>query len=109
MQDFHFTMTVNKSTPKLFLACVNGQHIPKAVLTWRRAGKEQQEFLSYTFTDHSVSSHQTGGSRGGDVLPVDRISLNYSRVDVEYKDQKADGTLAGGIKAGWDVKANKKV
>src|SRR3981189_3517926 len=49
--DFHFTMKVNKSTPKLMLACANGEHIKKAVLTCRKAGKDQQEFLKYTFTD----------------------------------------------------------
>jgi type VI secretion system secreted protein Hcp len=109
MQDFHFTMTVNKSTPKLILACSSGQHIPKAVLTCRKAGTEQQEFLLYTFSDILVSSYQTGGSGGGDVVPVEQISLNYTKVEVEYKEQKADGTLAGPIKAGWDLKLNKKV
>ena len=109
MQDFHFTMGVNKSTPKLMLACASGQHIPKAVLTCRKAGTEQQEFLVYTFTDILVSSYQTGGSHSTELLPVEQISLNYSKVELEYKEQKSDGTLAGGIKAGWDVKANKKV
>jgi type VI secretion system secreted protein Hcp len=30
-------------------------------------------------------------------------------MEVEYKEQKADGTLGGAIKAGWDLKANKPV
>jgi type VI secretion system secreted protein Hcp len=109
MQDFHFTMGVNKATPKLFLACASGQHIPKAVLTCRKAGTDQQEFLLYTFSDLLVSSYQTGGSGGSDVIPVEQISFNYAKVEVEYKEQKADGTLAGPVKAGWDLKANKKV
>jgi type VI secretion system secreted protein Hcp len=109
MQDFHFTMNVNKSTPKLILACASGQHIPKAVLTCRKAGTEQQEFLIYTFSDLLVSSYQTGGSGHGDIVPVEQISLNYSKMEVEYKEQKPDGTLAGPIKAGWDLKTNKKV
>src|SRR5215510_1551623 len=45
MQDFHFTMNVNKSTPALMQGCANGTHFPTAVLTCRKAGKEQQEFL----------------------------------------------------------------
>ncbi len=79
------------------------------MLTCRKAGTEQQEFLLYTFSDILVSSYQTGGSGGGDVVPVEQISLNYTKVEIEYKEQKADGTLAGGIKAGWDLKINKKV
>lgn len=109
MQDFHFTMHVNKSTPKLVLACAGGQHIPKAVLTCRKAGTEQQEFLVITFSDVMVSSYQTGGNAHGDAIPVDQISLNYSKMEYEYKEQKADGTLGGPIKAGWDLKLNKKV
>src|SRR5688500_16372886 len=45
MQDFNFTMRVCKATPKLMLACANGQHIKEATLTCRKAGTEQQEYL----------------------------------------------------------------
>lgn len=38
MQDFHFTMTVNKATPKLIQACAGGDHIKSAILTCRKAG-----------------------------------------------------------------------
>jgi type VI secretion system secreted protein Hcp len=109
MQDFHFVMRVNKASPKLMQACATGEHIPKAVLTCRKAGKEQQEYLTWTFSDLLVSSYQTGGSGSSDVLPMDQISLNFAKVQVEYKEQKADGTLGGGIKGGYDLKANKAV
>lgn len=109
MQDFHFVMKVNKSSPKLLLACASGEHIKKAVLTCRKAGKDQQEYLKYTFTDVLVSSFQTGGSAHGDVVPTDQISLAYSKMECEYHEQKPDGTLGGAITAGWDIKANKKV
>jgi type VI secretion system secreted protein Hcp len=109
MQDFHFVMRMNKATPKLMLACASGEHIPEALLTCRKAGKEQQEFLKIKFTDLLVSSYQTGGSNGSDVVPMDQISLNYSKIEFEYKEQKADGSLGGTEKAGWDVKKNQKV
>jgi type VI secretion system secreted protein Hcp len=108
MQDFHFTMKVNKATPKLMLACAVGEHIPKAILTCRKAGKDQQEYLLITFSDLLVSSYQTGGS-SGDVVPVDQISLNFSKIEVDYKPQKADGSLGSSVKVGYDLKANKKV
>ncbi len=109
MQDFHFVMRVNKASPKLMLACATGQHIKEAVLTCRKAGKEQQEFLKVKFTDLLVSSYQTGGSSNGDVVPLDQISLNFAKIEVEYKEQKPDGTLGGAVKAGYDLKANKQV
>lgn len=105
MQDFSFSMQVNKATPKLILACASGEHIKKAVLSCRKAGKTQQEFLVYTFSDLLVSSYQTGGS-SGDVIPMESVTLNYSKMEVEYKAQKADGSLDGPIKAGWDTKKN---
>lgn len=109
MQDFHFVMGVNKATPKLILACASGEHIKKATLTCRKAGKTQQEFLVYNFYDLLISSYQTGGGHGGDAVPNEQVSMNYSKMEVEYKAQKADGSLDGPIKAGWDLKANKTV
>ena len=112
MQDFHFTMLTNIASPKLFLACANGEHIKTAKLTCRKAGKEQQEFLIWTFSDLLVSSYQTGGSdtgAGGGVQPTDSISLNFTKVEIGYKPQKPDGTLDAENKAGYDLKKNQKV
>ncbi len=108
MQDFNFVMMYNKASPNLMLACATGKHIPSALLTCRRAGTEQQEYLTVKFTDLLISSYQTGGS-GGDVIPTDQISFNYAKVEFEYKPQKKDGTLDAAVKAGYDVTKNEKV
>jgi type VI secretion system secreted protein Hcp len=105
--DFNFVMKINKASPLLFLACSTGQHIKSATLTCRKAGKEQQEFLKVVFSDLLVSSYQTSASAHADVLPTDQISLNFSKLEMEYKEQKADGTLAGAIKKSYDIKAQK--
>ena len=109
LQDFHFVMKMSKASPKLFLFCASGEHIPEGLLTCRKAGKDQQEYLIVKFTDLIVSSYQTGGSSHGEVVPTDQVSLNFAKIEVDYKEQKADGTLGGSTKAGWDVKQNKKV
>ena len=109
MQDFHFTMNVCKASPKLFLACATGEHIKSAILTCRKAGKEQQEFLKYTFSDLLISSYSTGGSASGNVVPQDAISFNFTKIETAYKVQKADGTLGDEFKAGYDLKKNVKV
>ena len=106
MQDFHFTMRVNKSTPKLILAMSNGTHIPECTLTLRKAGKEQQEFMKIKFSDVIISSYQTGGS-GGEMDGSESCSFNYTKIEYEYKPQKKDGTLDGPVAFNWDVKANK--
>jgi len=109
MQDFHFTMKVNKASPKLFLACATGEHIKSAILTCRKAGKEQQEFLKITMSDVLVSSIQQGGQGNSDVIPMEQISLNFAKIDTEYKPQNPDGTLGAPVKAGYNLKENKAV
>jgi len=106
MQDFNFTMRVNKASPKLFLACATGQHIPDALLICRKAGKEQQEYLKIKFTDLLVSNYQTGGS-AGNLVPVDQISLNFSKIEISYAPQKKDGSLDSPVINNYDLKANK--
>ncbi len=104
MGDFHFVMRSNKASPKLFLACADGEHIKKAVLTCRKAGKDQQEYLKWTFTELLVSSYQTGGSASSDVVPLDQISINFTEAQIDYKEQKADGTLGGAVTTKYNVK-----
>jgi type VI secretion system secreted protein Hcp len=108
MQDFNFVMKVNKASPKLMLACASGDHIPEATLVCRKAGKEQQEFLTIKHSDCLVSSFQTGGSAGSD-FETESVSLNFAKIQYEYRAQKADGTLDGAIKAGYDLKQNKSI
>ncbi len=109
MQDMHFVAKMSKASPKLLLANASGQHIKTAVLTLRKAGTDQQEFAKFTLSDVLVSSYQTGGSASGSIVPMDQFSLNFAKIEKEYKEQKADGTLGGAVKVGWDLKQNKKV
>src|SRR5262245_28358400 len=103
MEDFKFTMHANKASPKLFLACATGQHIPKAVLTVRKSGGRQEDYMKIIFTNLLVSSYGTGGS-GGDVLPVDAIALNFEEIEFEYKAQNVDGSLGAAIKGKYNLK-----
>ena len=109
MHDFAFQKHVDKASPKLMLACAGGDHIKQATLTCRKAGKDQQEYLVVKFSDILVSSFQTGGHGEGDVRPLDSIALNFAKIEFDYKEQKADGSLGGSVKTGWDLKLNKKV
>src|SRR5262249_57980919 len=109
LQDIHFTTKVNVASPNLMIACATGQHIKQAVLTVRKAGKDQQEYYTIKLSDNLVSSYQSGGSEGSSSLPVDPFSLNFAKIEFEYKAQKADGTLGAGGKGGWDLKQNAKI
>jgi len=109
MQDFNFVKKIDKASAKLLGSCCTGEHLKKATLTCRKAGKDQQEFLVIELSPVLVSSYQTGGSAGSDVIPVDQISLNFGKIEFKYKEQKPDGSLGGEIIGGWDVTTNKAV
>jgi type VI secretion system secreted protein Hcp len=107
MQDFHFVMRLNKATPSLMKACATGQHIKTATMTARKAGKGQADYLTFKFHDILVSSYQTGGSEHSDVVPTDQVSFNFAKIEVEYKQQKPDGSYVAGGTFRYDLKANK--
>ena len=106
MQDLHVTTNMSKASPQLMLACASGQHIKSALLTGRRAGKGQLEFLTFSLSDVLVSSYQTGGTEAEP--PVDSVSFNFAKIHVEYKQTDQSGKLGPSTKAGWDVKQNKQ-
>jgi len=105
MSDFSFVMRVNVASPKLFLHCANGKHIPSALVTCRKAGTQQQEYLKIKFTNLLISSYQTGGS-SGDVVPVDQIAFNFGKIELTYAPQKADGTLGSPVVHHYDLTKN---
>jgi type VI secretion system secreted protein Hcp len=109
MKDFNFTTKMNKASPKLMLACATGDHIKTAVLVCRKAGKEQQEYLKVTLSDCIISSYQSGGNSQGNLVPTESFSIDFAKIEIEYKEQKPDGTLGGAIKSGFDLAKNKKV
>jgi type VI secretion system secreted protein Hcp len=106
--DFQFTQKTNKASPSLFLACASGQHIKEATITVRKAGQTQQEYLIIKMNDVLVSSYQTAGSSAED-RPTENVSMVFAKVEMTYKPQKEDGGTGETFKAGWDLKANKKV
>jgi type VI secretion system secreted protein Hcp len=107
MQDFHFVMRLNKSSPKLMEACATGQHIKMATLTARKAGKSQMDYLTFKFHDVLVSSYQTGGTQHADLVPTDQVSFNFAKIEVDYRQQKPDGSLGSSVQFKYDLKKNK--
>jgi type VI secretion system secreted protein Hcp len=127
--DLTITKNIDKASPALFQYCCSGQPITKAVLTSRKAGKDQQPYYVVTMTDVLVSSHATGntgntspspsptaiGTRqtptsnmpSDDWLATEDITLNYSTISIAYSEQGADGSVKGAITKGWDAKGNK--
>lgn len=89
--DLSFSMKNQKVSPKLLEASATGQHIKEAVLTCRKAGGNQQEYLTYKLKDVLVSSFSaaSGGTRG-DTAPIESFSLNFSKIEFQWTDSKGN-------------------
>jgi len=109
LNDLQVVKNTDKSSPKLFLYCCTGEHIPSGTLTVRKAGTTQQEYLVVTLTDIIVSNVHNGGAASSSDIPSETVSLNYTKIEMQYQQQNQDGTLAGTVKTGYDVKKNAKV
>ena len=71
----------------------SGEHIKEATLTSRKAGKGQQEYLIVKMNDVLITSVQPSGSTE---QPMESVSMQFSKVELEYKPQKEDGSLDAG-------------
>lgn len=108
VQDLSFTHYIDAASPFLMLFCANGKHIPKAVLTVRKAGENPVEYVIMTLEEVLVTSVSTGGSGGEDRL-TETVSLNFAKVKVEYQKQDKTGKPDGAkIPFSWDIKQNVK-
>ena len=110
ISDFSFVHRLDKSSPVLFQKCATGEHIKDGLFVVRKAGGTQVEYLKIKMTDIVVSGIHPGGSaHGADDIPLEEVSLNFSKVEVDYQPQGADGKAAGGpVHGGWDLKQNVK-
>ncbi|WP_276200208.1 type VI secretion system tube protein Hcp [Chelatococcus sp. XZ-Ab1] len=107
LQDIVFTMRMNKASPTLYLKCAKGEHIPKGKLTVRKAGGKQEEYLVYEFEDIIISSINTAGHDSAESsIPMEQLALNFAKVKMTYKEQKADGSLGAPVEFKWDAKKN---
>ena len=106
MQDFRLSKAVDKASPKLFLACASAQRIKDAVLSCRKAGANQ-DFMSLTLSEVTVSSYEVVGNSGAVVDPTDQAVLHFAKIEFKYVEQKPDGSMGASTKTGWDVKNNK--
>ncbi len=105
-QDLSFTHYYDKASPVLWQYSTNGSHLKEATLTQRKAGKEQQEYLVIKMKDVIITSVQHG-SAGSD-RPTESVTIAFGSVAVEYKPQKADGSLDAGVHFKYDIKQQKE-
>jgi type VI secretion system secreted protein Hcp len=95
------------SSPDIFLKCCDGTHFPTATLVVRKAGTTPLEYLTITMTEVMITSYSTGGSGGEDKL-TENVTLNFAKVQFDYKEQTATGSVGATPTVSFDIAANSK-
>ena len=103
--DLNFNHRYDKASPILMQACANGTHLKEGIITARKAGKGQQENLVIKMNEIIVTGVQSTIVNNE---PAESVSLSFSKVAIEYKPQKPDGSLDAGIHFKYDIKAQKE-
>jgi type VI secretion system secreted protein Hcp len=96
-----FTHYYDKASPVLAKHCVSGKHFATTVVTSRKAGEGQKDFLKITMKEVLITSVNPGGSSGGDL--AEQVHCSYKDIEFEYKPQDDKGGLGGAVKFGWNV------
>ena len=107
-EDFIITKSLDKASPKLALACCNGEHIPRVVLELCQAAGDKQKFMEYEMEDVIVASVRPGGSTcGQEGRPLEEIAIRYAKIKFIYTTvDPRSGKSAGYVQTEWDVKTN---
>jgi len=102
--DLSFLHSIDKASPNLLKACATGAHLKEATITHRKADKGQQEYLIIKMNDVIVTGVALADSSGA--AGSETVSMAFAKVDLEYKPQKADGSLDAGIHFKFNIKEN---
>jgi type VI secretion system secreted protein Hcp len=89
---------VDSASTALMQALRTNESIQKAVLTLRKAGKTQLEFLKITIENGRVTGLTIeGGDAGGGAELFEKVSFAFNKIEVEYVPQGKDGLPQGGM------------
>jgi type VI secretion system secreted protein Hcp len=103
-QDLHIVHSYDKASPILAKKAAQGQRIPTAVLSTRRSGEGQKDFLKITMKEVIITSVQASASSEG---VMEQVAMAYTNIDFSYSPQTSTGGAGAPVAFGWNVKTNK--
>lgn len=86
MPTFKFSMLQNKASPTLYSYCAGSSNVPSMLLTLRKPGADQLEFLKITLQDSTITNiHTSGVTSGADARPVDEFAVTFQAITWSYR------------------------
>lgn len=98
-----FVHLYDKASPLLAKQCASGKIFKTVVLTSRKAGEGQKDFLQVSLKEVQVTSVQPSGAET-DI--TETVTLSYRDIEFAYKPQDGKGGWGADVKFGWDVASN---
>ena len=82
VKDFSIVKAMGPASPVLMEKCCTGQHIPDVTITL--VNKEKGDtFYVIKLSDCLISSYQTAGNGAGGAPPMDEVSFNFTRMELQ--------------------------
>ena len=94
----------DKASPLLAKSAAAGKHVPSAVLTARKAGEGQKDFLKITMKEVFITSVVANGDSNGQ---SEEVAMRYGAIDFSYSPQTSKGSLGTPVQFNWNVKTGK--
>jgi type VI secretion system secreted protein Hcp len=99
---------IDFATCNLMGVCASLKHIPKGVITIRKAGGDKPvDYMIITIEEVGVVGYAPSGLASGD--GTEHLDLTFSKFKMQYTSQSEKGAKDKTVDFGWDVKANKQI
>jgi type VI secretion system secreted protein Hcp len=96
MRELRITKRVDKSSTALMSALRSNELIKEATLTLRKIGKTPLEYLKIKIEEGRVMAIDLdAGDASGSPALLERVSLSFNKISIEYTPQGADGMPQG--------------
>ena len=92
----------DKASPVLAKKCAQGVHFKEVVITARKSGEGQKDFIKVAMKEVFITGVQPSASQDGGI--VEQVSMSYGEIEFAYKAQDEKGGTGGEVKFGWNVK-----
>jgi len=103
--EFTIRKYVDVASPKLFEACCSGKHFKEVVIDLVRKGNKPVKYLEIKLQDCLITRVTYDARTTGEPSsPEESLQLTFAKIEFTYSKQKPDGTIAGTVSGGWDLK-----
>jgi len=107
VSDIGLTKYIDSSSTRIMSAVCQGTHIPKAIITTRKAGDKPLDYLVLTLENVFICHYST--SVGNDEVIFENFTISFTKFNFSYQPQGFRGAKDGGSKEyTYDIAAREK-